>query len=88
MVTGRDFKLTRPSINLVIRQLILDRNGYLKIWFVVAEDGRPWKLVLQSLGYHIFQNHTPARFRKSLQGVTLIGVGWLSPNQARRLINL
>ena len=37
-VLGYPSKLTRPLVNLSIQGLLPDRDGYLKIWVVMAED--------------------------------------------------
>ena len=81
-------KLSHPSVNLVTQELLLDRDGSLKIGVMVAEDWPTWKCFLPSLGYQVLQIYPPEMFRKLLQGGKLSGAKWLPPNQARRIRNL
>ena len=84
---GEPTELSRPSINLVIQELIPDHNGFLQIGVVVADDFPTWETVLSSLGYQLFWIHYPVRFRKFLQGSYLIVSECLPPNQVKRLSN-
>ena len=83
---GEPSKITRPSVNLLIQELLPDRDGSLKHLVVVADDCPTCTIVIPVLGYQ--KIHSPASFRKFLQGVNLGGVEWLPPNQASRLSNL
>ena len=85
---GRAFKIVRPLVNLVIRELLLERCGSLKIGVAVEEDWPKCAIVLPSLGYEVLKIYAPVRFRKFLQGGTLTEAEWLPPNQARRISNL
>ena len=85
---GDPSKRACPSVNLVVRDLLLDCDSSLKIGVVVAEDWPTWGIVLPSLGYQVLKICAPERFRKSLQVGTLSGAECLTPNQARRLGNL
>ena len=84
---GDPTKLAQPSINIVIRYLLLDYNSSLKIGLFLAEGWPTWKTVLPSLGYPVLKTHAPARLRKILQGGTLNGADWLPINQVRRISN-
>ena len=84
---GEPSKIDHPLVNLVIRELLPDHDGYLKIGLVVAEDCPTWYIVLPSLGYQVLEMYSPARFRKFLQGGTLSGSEWLPHNKTRRIIN-
>ena len=88
MGIGRVFKISRRSVNLVIRELLQDLEGYFKIGLVVAEDWPTWDIILPSLGHQVLDFVAPSRFRKFLHGGTVSGTEWLPPNQERRLINL
>ena len=48
-------KLARPLVNLVIRELLSDHNGSLKIGLVVAEDWPIWETVVPSLGIKCYK---------------------------------
>ena len=81
-------KLPCPLVNLVIRELTPDHNGYLKIGVAVEEDWPTWDIVLPSLGYQVLKIYALEIFRNFLQGGRLSADEWLPPNQARRLNNL
>ena len=85
---GYPSKLARPLINLVIRELLPDRDSSLKIGVVVAYDWHIWAIVLLSLRYQVLKIYAPASFRNLLQGGKLSWYEWLPPNQAMRLSNL
>ena len=57
-------KLARPSVNLVIRLLLLDRDSSLKTGVVVSEDWPTWAIFLPSLGYQLLKIHDLEMFRK------------------------
>ena len=59
---GELSKLARPLINLVTQELLLDRDGFIKIGVVVAEDCPTWDIVLPSLEYQSLKIYAPARF--------------------------
>ena len=88
MSIERAFKIARPSVNLLIRELLPDHDGSIKIEVVVVDDCPTWDIALLSIGYQAFKVYAPERFSKFLQGGTLIGYEWLTPHQARRLRNL
>ena len=85
---GEPSKLVCPLVNLVIRELLPDHDGSLKIGVVVSYDWTTWAIVLPSLAYKVLKIYAPVSFGKFLQGGTLSGAEWLPPNQARRLSNL
>ena len=64
----------------MIRDLLPDHDGSLKIGLAVAEDWNTWEIVLPSLGYQLLQIYDPAIFMKFLQGGTLSGDELLPPN--------
>ena len=66
---GETSKTTRPLVNLVIRKLLPDHYGYLKIGVVVAEVWPTWAIVIPSLGYQVFQIHAPARLVSSYREI-------------------
>ena len=85
---GEPSELACPSVNLVIRELLTDRDCSLKIGLVVVEDWPTWAIVLPSLGYQVLKIYALEIFRNFLQGGILSADEWLPPNQARRLNNL
>ena len=72
----------------MIRELLPEHGGSLKIGLVVVEYFPKCDIVLPSLGYQVLKFYAPKKFRKFLQGGTLSGAEWLPPNQSRRFRNL
>ena len=72
-------KFSDPIVSLGLRRLFQNQGyGGRNYWII-------WSNVLPSMGYQVLKIHAHEKFRKFLQGVTVIVAGWLPPRQARKL---
>ena len=75
---GEPSKLSLSSVNLVVRELLPERDSSLKIGVVVAEDCPTWAIVIPSLGYQLFKIYPPERFRNLRKHLTKKGASFMS----------